>query len=70
MCPLFATTPDFEVAGLPCIDQSMAGQKKYEEGKTGTVFCCHAKRHVELETPLILMENVQARLPETLFYLI
>ena len=49
-------------AGLPCPDQSRAGLRRYEEGPTAPVFICHAKRHVEKRTPMILLENVQDRL--------
>ena len=62
LCPLFETRTDFETAGLPCTDQSRAGKRLFEEGPTASVFCCHAKRHIELQTPLILLENVQVRL--------
>ena len=63
LCPLFGpkAQSDIETAGLPCVDSSKAGKKLYEEGRTGSVFCCHAKRHIEKETPLILLENVQDR---------
>lgn len=61
-CPLFEKrkTGQLETAGLPCIDQSKAGNRLFEEGPTSTVFAAHAKRHIELETWAILLENVQA----------
>lgn len=60
-CPLFgpAAAADWETAGLPCTDQSRAGLRRFEHGPTASVFICHAKRHIELETPVILLENVQ-----------
>ena len=62
LCPLWPasrrTTADVEVAGLPCPDFSRAGRKRREEGPTNKVFISHAKRHVELGTPLIVIENV------------
>ncbi|CAK9089666.1 unnamed protein product [Durusdinium trenchii] len=48
-----------EVAGLPCTDQSAAGNRLYQEGPTAKVFLAHAKRHIEKETPLLILENVQ-----------
>ena len=59
MCPLFKTQLDFETAGLPCTDSSRAGNRQFENGPTAGVFVCHGKRHIELATPLILLENVQ-----------
>ena len=50
---------DWETAGLPCVDFSQAGKRQRENGPTATVFACHAKRHIHLETPVILLENVQ-----------
>ena len=64
-CPLFEMESDFETAGLPCTDQSRAGKRLFEEGPTASVFCCHAKRHIELQTPVILLENVQVRVAKT-----
>ena len=63
MCPLFgpATEAHWETAGLPCPDQSRAGLRRFEQGPTAAVFCCHAKRHIEKQTPMILLENVQDR---------
>lgn len=60
-CPLFGSdaATDLEVAGLPCVDQSRNGARKYEEGPTGPVFISHAKRHIEKATPMIIIENVQ-----------
>ena len=52
---------DLETGGLPCWDQSRAGLRQYSEGRTNTVFMCHAKRHKEQRTPLIILENVKAR---------
>jgi site-specific DNA-cytosine methylase len=49
---------DFENAGLPCTDQSGAGKQLFEEGDTAPVFMAHAKRHCELRTPLVVIENV------------
>ena len=59
-CPLFETASAFETAGLPCTDMSMNGKQQREEGPTASVFCCHAKRHIEKETEMILLENVKA----------
>lgn len=62
-CPLFGPSAesDMEVAGLPCTDQSAAGNRLYQEGPTAKVFLAHAKRHIEKETPLLILENVQER---------
>lgn len=63
LCPLFSESArsDIETAGLPCTDQSMAGKRLREQGPTSTVFMCHAKRHIEKETKLIIIENVKVR---------
>ena len=60
-CPLFGPTAasDFEVGGLPCTDASAAGQRKFHEGSTSSVFLAHAKRHAEMKTPLMVLENAQ-----------
>ena len=60
-CPLFGpeTAAQWETAGLPCPDHSKAGKHLAEEGPTSSVFICHAKRHIEKKTPMILIENVQ-----------
>ena len=50
---------DVEVAGLPCVDQSKCGKQLKEQGPTAMVFLSHAKLHIEKQTPLILLENVQ-----------
>ena len=59
LCPLFSQRPDLEVAGLPCTDQSKAGRQRCHEGPTAPVFVAHGKRHIELRTPIIILENVQ-----------
>ena len=63
LCPLFTedTASDLETAGLPCTDSSKAGLQQFEEGPTFGVFACHAKRHIQKGTRVILLENVQAR---------
>ncbi|CAE7804105.1 unnamed protein product [Symbiodinium sp. CCMP2456] len=38
---------------------SAAGKRLKEEGRTASVFICHAKRHVEKRTPLIIIENTK-----------
>ncbi|CAE7244744.1 unnamed protein product, partial [Symbiodinium sp. CCMP2456] len=60
LCPLFGSSvaADIEVAGLPCIDFSKAGKRLGPEGPHAKVFVAHAKRHVELATPVIVIENV------------
>ena len=60
-CELFAAdkASELDVSGLPCPDFSAAGLRRREEGPTATVFMAHAKRHKELETPLIVVENVK-----------
>ncbi|CAE7811005.1 unnamed protein product [Symbiodinium sp. CCMP2592] len=55
----FAKKPDYDISGLPCPDFSRAGQRRGREGPTGTVFACHAKLHIHLGTPLLVIENVQ-----------
>ena len=61
-CPLFgpSTEAQLEVAGLPCWDMSRAGRQMKEEGPTAGVFLCHAKRHAEKRTPMIIIENTKA----------
>jgi site-specific DNA-cytosine methylase len=60
-CPLFIENgdADLEVAGLPCVDQSPAGNQMFQEGRAAPVFMVHAKRHCQLRTPLVMIENVQ-----------
>ena len=61
-CALFGAPSahsDFEVAGLPCWDMSLAGKRLQEEGRTAGAFLAHAKRHVEKETRLIVVENTK-----------
>ena len=62
-CPLFGSgvAADIEVAGLPCIDFSKAGKRLGPEGPHSKVFVAHAKRHVEMATPVIVIENVWDR---------
>ena len=62
-CPIFGpeANSDFETAGLPCVDMSRAGKRLKENGRTASVFITHAKRHCEKRTPVILLENAQAR---------
>ncbi|CAE7248679.1 unnamed protein product [Symbiodinium sp. CCMP2456] len=55
----FAKKPDYDVSGLPCPDFSRAGRRRGREGPTATVFACHAKLHIHLGTPLLVIENVQ-----------
>lgn len=50
---------DLEMAGLPCWDYSMAGKRLQENGPTIGAFLSHAKRHVHLQTPLVIVENVK-----------
>ena len=50
---------DLEVAGLPCWDYSLAGKRLQEDGPTIGAFLAHAKRHVHLATPVIVIENVK-----------
>ena len=61
-CDLFGPSAqaDLEVAGLPCWDMSLSGKRLQEKGRTAGVFLCHAKRQVEKQTPLILIENTKA----------
>ena len=58
-CPLLSKDSDLEVAGLPCWDFSIAGKRRMEEGPTNTAFITHAKRMVEKEVPLVLIENTK-----------
>ena len=62
-CDLFppAERPDLDCSGLPCWDFSLAGKRKRQEGATCTIFMAHAKRHKELRTPVLIIENAQAR---------
>ena len=53
---------DLEVAGLPCWDYSLVGKLLGENGPTIEAFLTHAKRHVAVGTPLIIIENVKDRL--------
>lgn len=66
-CPIFganANIPDYDISGLPCPDMSRAGNRKYEEGATSSVFAAHAKMHIEYGTPMLVIENVWDRLPD------
>lgn len=67
-CPISgkAAEVDFDVAGLPCWDYSNAGKRRRENGVTKKVFLSYAKRHVQQQTPLLIIENVKARLLETI----
>ena len=62
-CPIYgaAKKPDYDLSGLPCPDHSPAGKRLYEEGKTSSVFACHAKLHIANQTPLLIIENVPDR---------
>ena len=62
-----AAAADVEVAGLPCTDYSKAGRRQRHEGVTNKVFISHAKRHVELGTPLLILENVWDMVDKTPF---
>ena len=57
----FAKKPDYDISGLPCPDFSRAGERRGRGGPTLTVFACHAKLHIHLGTPLLVIENVQDR---------
>ena len=64
VCSIFgphAKKPDYDISGLPCPDFSKAGKRQGSEGKTSSVFACHAKMHIQLQTPLLVIENVQER---------
>ena len=50
--------PDYDISGLPCPDMSPAGSQQREEGPTAPVFICHAKLHIALQTPMLVIENV------------
>ena len=50
--------PDYDISGLPCPDMSPAGSRRREEGPTAPVFICHAKLHIALQTPMLVIENV------------
>ncbi len=49
---------DYDISGLPCPDMSPAGSLKRHEGPTGPVFIAHAKLHIALGTPMLVLENV------------
>lgn len=68
----FARQADLDISGLPCPDFSKAGKGKKREGKTSSVFACHAKFHAAWQTPLLIIENVPDRFPasSTMFWLI
>lgn len=59
-CSIFSTwkRPDYDLSGLPCPDHSPAGSRAGSEGVTASVFICHAKFHIGLQTPLLIIENV------------
>ena len=61
-CPVLGpdAAVDFNCAGLPCWDYSMAGNRKQEEGETRRVFIGYAAQHCFQRTPLLLVENVKA----------
>lgn len=50
--------PDFDLSGLPCPDMSPCGLRQGLEGPTAQVFIAHAKHHIALQTPLLVIENV------------
>ena len=58
-CSLVDKKADLEVAGLPCPDYSVAGKRLQENGPTIGAFLTHAKRHVSLQTRIIVVENVK-----------
>lgn len=65
LCPILgpkAKSSDYDISGLPCPDMSKAGKRKREEGVTSGVFACHAKYHVERQTPMLVIENVQEKM--------
>ena len=54
------TEADVDLSGLPCPDNSRANRKrKFQEGPTGPVYIAWAKRHKQLQTKLIIIENVR-----------
>ena len=59
---------DIETAGLPCWDMSYAGQRRQEDGRTVGAFLTHAKRHVELQTPIVIVENTKACFDRSYFH--
>ena len=63
-CPLLspAAQSDIDTSGLPCWDHSLMGKFRREEGPTNSVFMSHAKLHKERRTPILVIENVKARL--------
>jgi len=61
-CPILGNEAavDYNCAGLPCWDYSLAGNRKLEEGETRRVFIAYAAQHCFQRTPLLVIENVKA----------
>ena len=50
---------DVETAGMPCQPNSRAGNRKMQEDPRFTCYLPWAKHHIQMKTPLIILENVQ-----------
>ena len=49
---------DVDMSGLPCQDNSRANfKRRFFEGPNGTCYAVWGKKHSELKTPLIILEN-------------
>ena len=59
LCPLPGPLEvDFDVSGLPCQENSRANvNRKFFEGRTGSVYLVWARKHEANKTPLLLLEN-------------
>ena len=57
MCPTTSQV-DLDVSGLPCQDNSRCNRKrKLEEGRYVPVYMVWAKKHKQMRTALLILEN-------------
>ena len=56
-CPVLQHV-DIDMSGLPCPDNSRANSRRlFEEGPSAPIYILWAKKHKELATPLLILEN-------------
>lgn len=58
-CPLPGPQEvDFDVSGLPCQENLRANvNRKFFEGRTGSVYLVWSRKHEANRTPLLILEN-------------
>ncbi|CAE7222873.1 unnamed protein product [Symbiodinium sp. CCMP2456] len=63
-CSCLVPHVDFDMSGLPCVDNSQMkqcnGARQFEEGPTGPLFCVWALRLRRYHIPLAVLENTPA----------